>query len=54
MLNKVKEMKGPTSIYTPLGTLLKKAFKKVFMCALSKEAYWEPSLLRINYELIEI
>ncbi len=54
MLNKVKEMKGPTSIYTPLETLLKKAFKKVFMCALSKEAYWEPSLLRINYELIEI
>jgi hypothetical protein len=43
LLNKLKEMKGPTSIYAPLETLLKKAFKEASMCASSKEAYWEPS-----------
>ncbi len=30
------KMRGPTSIYTPLGTQLKKTSKKVFMCASSK------------------
>jgi hypothetical protein len=43
VLNKLKEMKGPTSIYTPLETLLKEAFKEAFMCASHKEVYWEPS-----------
>jgi hypothetical protein len=41
--NKLKEMRGPTSIYTPLETLLKEPFKEASMCALNKEAYWEPS-----------
>ncbi len=41
-LNILKEMKGPTPIYTPLGTQLKEAYKEVFMCASSKEASWEP------------
>jgi hypothetical protein len=39
VLNKLKEMKGPTSIYTHLGTLLKEVFKEAFMCASSKETY---------------
>jgi hypothetical protein len=28
-----KEMKGPTSIYTPLGTYFEEASKEDFMCA---------------------
>jgi hypothetical protein len=43
MLNKLKEMKGLTSIYTPLRTYLKEASKQASMCALSKEVFWEPS-----------
>jgi hypothetical protein len=43
VLNRLKEMKGPISIYTPLGTLLKEAFNEASMRASSKEAYWEPS-----------
>jgi hypothetical protein len=37
VLNKLKEMKGPTSIFTPLGIYLKKVFE-VFMCPSSKKA----------------
>jgi len=33
VLNRLKELRGPTSIYTPLGTYL----KEVSMCASSKE-----------------
>jgi hypothetical protein len=36
MLNRLKEMNSHISIYTPLKTLLKEAFKEVFMCASSK------------------
>jgi hypothetical protein len=43
MLNKLKEMKSPTSIYNLLGTKLKETSKEVFMCALSKKASWELS-----------
>jgi hypothetical protein len=43
MLNKLKEMKGPISIYNLLGTKLKETSKEVFMCALSKKASWELS-----------
>jgi hypothetical protein len=32
----------------------KEAFKEAFMCALNNEVSWNPSELRINYELIEI
>jgi Mor family transcriptional regulator len=39
VLNKLKEMKGPTFIYTPLGTHLKEASKEVSMCASSKEVF---------------
>ncbi len=38
MLDKLKEMKGPTPIYTPLGIQFKKVSKKVSMCASSKKA----------------
>ncbi len=43
VLNKLKEMKGSTMISTLLGILVKEAFKEAFMCASSKEAFWEPS-----------
>jgi hypothetical protein len=43
MLNRLNEMKGPTSIYTPLKTYLKKTSKKVSMCASIKEASWNLS-----------
>jgi len=33
MLNRLKEMKGPTSIYTRLKTYFKEASKEVFICA---------------------
>jgi hypothetical protein len=33
MLNRLKEMKGPTSIYTRLRTYFKEASKEVFICA---------------------
>jgi hypothetical protein len=33
MLKILKEMKGPTSIYTPLGTYFEEASKEDFMCA---------------------
>jgi hypothetical protein len=39
MLNKLKEMRGPIFIYTPLGTLLKEASKEVSICASSKETF---------------
>jgi hypothetical protein len=42
MLDKLKEMRGPTLIYTPLGMLLKEASKEAFMCASNKEAFWKP------------
>jgi hypothetical protein len=29
------------------------ASKEVFMCALSKETFWKPSELEVDYELIE-
>jgi hypothetical protein len=37
MLNILEEMKGPTSIYTLLGTWFKEVFKEASMCALNKE-----------------
>jgi hypothetical protein len=37
MLNKLKEMKGPTPIYTPLGTKLKETSKEASMCASNNE-----------------
>jgi hypothetical protein len=40
LLNKLKEMRGPTPIYTLLGTYLKEVFKEASMCASSKEASW--------------
>jgi hypothetical protein len=43
VLNRLKEMRSPTFIYTLLGTYLKKASKEVFMCASSKNVSWEPS-----------
>ncbi len=39
MLNKLKEMKGPTSIYMHLRI----ASKKVSMCASNKKVSWVPS-----------
>jgi hypothetical protein len=36
MLKKLKEMKGFTSIYTPLGTYFKEVSKEAYMCASSK------------------
>jgi hypothetical protein len=38
VLNKLKEMKGPTSIYTPLGNYLKEASKEASMCTSNKKA----------------
>ncbi len=35
----LKEMKGPTSIYTPLGIQLKEVYKEAYMCASSKETF---------------
>jgi hypothetical protein len=43
MLNRLKEMKGPTPIYTPLGTKLKETSKEAYMCASNNEPSWEPS-----------
>jgi hypothetical protein len=43
MLNKLKEMRGPIFIYTHLGTKFKEASKEVFICASSKEPFWEPT-----------
>jgi hypothetical protein len=43
MLNILKEMKAPIPIYTPFGTNIKEASKKVSRCASNKEASWEPS-----------
>jgi hypothetical protein len=43
MLNKLKEMKGHTPIYTPLGTKFKETSKEAYMRASSKEASWKPS-----------
>ncbi len=40
VLNKLKEMKGPTSIYTPLGNYLKEASKEASMCTSNKKASW--------------
>jgi hypothetical protein len=42
MLNRLKEMKDLTLIYTCMGTYLKEVFKEISMCALSKETSWEP------------
>ncbi len=39
VLNKLKEMKGHTSIYTLLRTYLKEAFKEVSMCVSSKKVF---------------
>jgi hypothetical protein len=36
IINRLKEMKAPTSIYTLLGTQLKEVAKDVSMCASSK------------------
>jgi hypothetical protein len=43
MLNKLKEMRGPTSIYTLLETYLKDASKKASMGASNKEVFLKPS-----------
>ncbi len=43
LLNILKEMKGFTPIYIPLGTSLKESYKDTYMCASSKETFWEPS-----------
>jgi len=43
LLNKLKEMRGLTFIYTFLRTQLKEVSKKAFVCALSKEVFWKPS-----------
>jgi hypothetical protein len=42
VLNKLKKMKGLTSIHTPLGTKLKETSKEVFVCASSKKPFWKP------------
>ncbi len=39
ILNILKEMKGPTSIYTLLGAQMKEAFNETFMCALRKKHF---------------
>jgi len=61
MLNWLKEMKGPISIYTPLGAWLKEPFKEAFMCASSKfflRTFLTEGLtrnwLRVSWELIVI
>ncbi len=43
MLNKLKEVKVPINIYTPMETQLKEASKEAFISASSKETFWEPS-----------
>ncbi len=42
MLNRLKEMKGPTFIDTPLGTQFKKVSKEASMCASSKKTFKKP------------
>jgi hypothetical protein len=53
VLNKLKGMKGSTSIYTPLGIWFKEASKEVFMCSSSKKPFLKPFKLKVNYELSE-
>jgi hypothetical protein len=36
MLNILKVIRGPTSIYTPMGTLFKEASIEAFICASTK------------------
>jgi len=48
VLNKLKVMKGPTPIYTPLGTWIKEASIETSMSALTKEAFEETFLLIVN------
>jgi hypothetical protein len=43
VLNILKEIKGPTPIYTLLGTFFKEISKEAFMRASSKEVFWEAS-----------
>jgi hypothetical protein len=38
MSNKLKVMRGPTPIYTPLGTKFKEASIEASMCPLTEEA----------------
>jgi hypothetical protein len=42
LLNKLKEMKSPTSIYTFLGIWFKEVSKEAFMCVSNKEVFWKP------------
>ncbi len=39
LLKKLKESRGPTRIYTPLGTYLKETSKEIFICASNKEVF---------------
>jgi len=41
--NKIKQKKDQRNINISLGTEFKEASKKVFMCALSKKSFWNPS-----------
>jgi hypothetical protein len=43
VLNKLKEMRGPTYIYTFLRIYFKEASKEVSMCASNKESFWKPT-----------
>ncbi len=45
MFNRLKEMKGPTFVYTPLGTYLKEASKKAPMGASNKEVFLRTFLI---------
>jgi hypothetical protein len=45
------EKRGPTPIYTDLGTKFKKASKKVSIYTSSNEAFEKPSQLKVDYEL---
>ncbi len=45
-VDKLKEMKGSSSIYTPLETQLKEASKEAFMCASSKKRFLRTSLTK--------
>jgi hypothetical protein len=54
VLNKLKQIEGPTSIYTPLKTYLKWASMEVFMCPLINKVSYETFKLQMNYVLSTI
>jgi len=51
VLNKPKQMRGPTYIYTPLKTYLKWASMEVFMCPLINKVFYQTFKLQMNYVL---